>query len=433
MPVTTSQNHFGSFLAYKISIALYNIGIFSYGLILQVARFVNRKADLWVKGRQNWRHELEASSIGDQKPIWIHAASLGEFEQARPLINAIRSTDPSAPILVTFFSPSGFEQVRKKGIADYIFYLPLDTPRNASEFVDWINPRFAVFIKYEFWYHFYHELAKRSIPLFLISAIFREGQPFFRSYGYLFRQLLFFVDHIFVQDQQSQELLADIEYEQITIAGDTRFDRVVDIANNKKELPEVEYLVSNKKTIVAGSTWPADEKVLASFYHNHAHDLNFIIAPHEVDQKHIDQIISLFGQRSITYTALREQDEVPENKDVLIIDNIGLLASLYQYGDFAYVGGGFDAGIHNILEAAVYGMPVMFGPNHHKFNEAKELIAQGGAFEVKNSQAFATKLQWLLEHDSERDHSAQSAYRYVHGNTGGTSIIMDYLRNEMLL
>ncbi len=434
MPLSNSGKEGKSSFLHVLNIALYNTAIFCYGCIIRVARYGNQKADRWVQGRQNWRQHIEASSLGQQQPIWIHAASLGEFEQARPLINAIRSTDASAPIVVTFFSPSGFDQVRKKGIADHVFYLPLDTPKNASDFVELLNPRIALFVKYEFWYHFYRSLAKKSIPLFLISAIFREGQPFFRPYGHLFRELLFFTEHIFVQDQQSQKLLADIGYERTSIAGDTRFDRVVEIAENRKELPLVEQFLNNHYTLVAGSTWPGDEKVLASFYHNnHDNGLNFIIAPHEVDQKHIEQLTTLFGETTITYTSLLRSEQVPENCDVLIIDNIGMLASLYQYGNFAYVGGGFDAGIHNILEAAVYGMPVFFGPNHQKFNEASELLTEGGAFEVKNSQAFSTKLSWLLEHDTERKQASRAAYEYVHSKTGGTSIIMEHLRQRELV
>jgi len=432
--VSNSGKTLGSTFLHTLSISLYNTAILSYGFIIHVSRYVNQKADRWVRGRQNWRQQIEASSLGHQQPIWIHAASLGEFEQARPLISAIRSTDASAPIVVTFFSPSGFEQVRKKGIADDVFYLPLDTPKNASDFVERLNPRIALFVKYEFWYHFYRALAKKSIPLFLISAIFREDQPFFRHYGHLFRELLFFTEHIFVQDEQSQKLLAGIGYERTSIAGDTRFDRVVEIAGNREELPLVEQFLHNDSTLVAGSTWPADENVLASFYHNnHEKGLNFIIAPHEVDQKHIEQLTTLFGKRAVTYTSLLHAEQVPENCDVLLIDNIGMLASLYQYGTFAYVGGGFDAGIHNILEAAVYGMPVFFGPNHQKFNEANGLLREGGGFEVKNSQAFATKLRWLLEHDTERQRASQAAYDYVHSKTGGTSVIMDYLRNKRLI
>ncbi len=420
-------------LSQKLSLALYNMPIQGYSLFLHVAKLGNNKAAKWIHGRKGWRRQIAESSIANQRPVWIHAASLGEFEQARPLIAILRSSYPAIPILVTFFSPSGYEHVRHKGIADYLFYLPLDTASNARDFVQTVNPRFAIFVKYEFWYHYYRALATHNIPLFLISAIFRENQPFFRPYGRLFRDLLFMTTHIFTQDKNSIQLLAQIGYQRVTLAGDTRFDRVIEIADQRKQLPEIEQLLANRTTLVAGSTWPEDEEALAFYYEGKEQGVCMIIAPHEVDRGHIDQIVTRFGRKCVTYNTLLAYDQPPADVDVLIIDNIGMLASLYQYATIAYVGGGFSSGIHNVLEAAVYGVPVVFGPHYGKFQEAVDLIEEGGAFSVAHKRQCSSVIQELLTTDDKWQSASRAAYSYVHRNKGGTSIIFNHLQHRDIM
>ncbi len=402
---------------------LYNLFIYIYYLLIRTsALLVNNKAKLWLKGRENIFDRIAASLQPSEKRIWIHASSLGEFEQGRPVIEKLKALRPDYKIVLTFFSPSGYE-IRKdyKG-ADYIFYLPLDTRRNAQKFIDLVKPEMGVFVKYEFWYHFLTVTKQKNIPLYLISANFRKEQTFFRWYGGWFRKLLFNFEHIFVQNERSLNLLKEIGINSITIAGDTRFDRVFSIASAAKELPLVQEFVGDSFCLIAGSTWVPDETLLIKYLNETTHSIKMIIAPHEIEESAIQNIIQGINKKTVKYSQLKE---FPSNSaEVLIIDNIGMLSSLYRYGKLAYIGGGFGKGIHNILEAATYGLPVIFGPNYGKFQEAVNLYQAGGAFPIKDYQEFKILLDELIIDKDKNQTCSQISRQFVNDNLGATDIIL---------
>ena len=356
-----------SLLLYNIFLLLYRAGIGCYSLF-------NSKAKKWIEGRKQWPLKMIAALHPDEKRIWFHCSSLGEFEQGRPLIESLKQKYPQYKIVITFFSPSGYEVQKNYAGADYVFYMPLDNKRNAKRFIKLINPSLAVFVKYEFWYHYLEELHTKKIPTIIISAAFRKEQTFFSWYGKLFRSLLHCFNWIFVQDEQSKKLLEGIGFDKnVSVSGDTRYDRVSAIAKNKKDLPLAEKFKDNHKLLIAGSTWPDDEKILKACLSVLPDDWKLIIAPHEIDEAHIQSIQSLFINENVLYSSLIK-NENSFDKKVLIIDNIGLLSSLFAYGEIAFIGGGFQkGGIHNVLEPAVFGFPVIFGPVFEKFVEAKKL------------------------------------------------------------
>ncbi|WP_367186198.1 3-deoxy-D-manno-octulosonic acid transferase [Mucilaginibacter sp.] len=381
----------------------------------------NNKANLWIKGRREQRVQSLESSI------WFHFASLGEFEQGRPVLEKIRLLYPQHKIVITFFSPSGYEIRKNTPLADAVYYLPLDTAKNAQEFISAIKPVMAIFTKYEYWYHFFNELHKQHVPLYIISSIFRPGQVFFKWYGGLHRKMLKLVTWFFVQDIASKHLLHDVGITNVTISGDTRFDRVWANAQQPKELPEIAAFKNGQKLFIAGSTWPADEKLIAGLITQHP-DWKFIIAPHEIGEGKINNLVNLLPKdTTITFS---EISHLTSHISHLIIDNIGMLSSLYQYADIAYIGGGFGAGIHNTLEAAAFGMPVIFGPKYDKFKEAKDLVELKAGFSISDVEGLQIVAGRLMKDEIFRRATAATTKDYVQQHIGATDAIMDYIREK---
>lgn len=405
---------------------IYNLIITLYISAVRVAALFNKKVSRMVKGEKETFSILKSQIKTGEKYIWFHAASLGEFEQGRPLIEAIRKQYPQYRILQTFFSPSGYE-VRKdyKG-ADVVCYLPLDTPRNAKRFIELAQPCMAFFIKYEFWQNYLNELHRRNIPTYSVSSIFRPGQIFFRWYGTGYRKVLKTFTHLFVQNEESVRLLKSIGVTDVTISGDTRFDRVIDICRQAKELPLVEaFKGTNEKTFVAGSSWAPDEDIFIPYFNAHP-EMKLIIAPHVIDESHLKEIMSKLHRPAVRYTHATAENI--RQADCLIIDCFGLLSSIYRYGEIAYIGGGFGVGIHNTLEAAVYGIPVIFGPNNQKFSEAQGLKSCGGGLEIHEKKDFNKLMDKLLSNYSFLDKSGKRAGNYVRDNAGALTRIMNRLR-----
>jgi 3-deoxy-D-manno-octulosonic-acid transferase len=404
-------------------IFIYNFAIRSYYITILIASIFNHKARLWVDGRRNWARKFENLTSFNCPLAWFHCASLGEFEQGRPLMEAYREKNPNHKILLTFFSPSGYEVRKNYSGVDFVHYLPIDTKRNAIKFISIVKPSIVFFVKYEFWHHFLGELSKRSIPTYLVSGIFRSNQIFFRWYGIWNRRVIRFFTHIFVQNKNSKELLKSIGINNVTISGDTRFDRVSANAKAAERHPLLDRFCYNAKVIIAGSTWPKDEELLVDFINNHlVSDTKFIIATHEIGEQRIKNLLAQIGAKAIRFT--QKKDEDFEGARVLILDTIGHLASAYGYGCIAYVGGGFGVGIHNTLEPATFGLPIIFGPNYQKFNEAKELIAMGAAQSVTNTTELSTALSQLLSNDKLLKSANHAAKNYVQTNTGATEIVM---------
>jgi len=385
-----------------------------------------------LNGRKNIFDRLRAElQSQDSKIIWFHCSSLGEFEQGRPVIEKLKSQNPGLKFLLTFFSPSGYE-IRKdyKGV-DWVFYLPLDSKKNAKTFFDIVNLALAVFVKYDYWYYYLNECKKRKIPLLLISGIFRKEQPFFKWYGNLHRSMLNCFTHFFVQDKESLQLLQSININNATVAGDTRFDRVSEIAENFTPIEAIEKFCSGLPVLVAGSTWSEDEKLIKDATANFP-NLKIIIAPHEIHKEHIDQLKSFFPD-AVLYSQLRVQSPEAIISDHLIIDNIGMLSKLYHYSTIAYVGGGFNKGIHNTIEAAVYGNPVLFGPNYKKFKEAIGLIENGGGICITSSNELSTILQKFLSDKTALELSSNNSFDFVKQNKGATEKILHYIEANRLL
>jgi 3-deoxy-D-manno-octulosonic-acid transferase len=398
---------------------LYNFAIFFYGLLIGIASLFDHKAKLFLKGRKDIFPLIKSKLSPGSKSIWFHFASLGEFEQGRPVLEKLKSIYPEKDIIITFFSPSGYEIRKNYALAHAVFYLPLDTASNAKRFIQMIDPEIVIFTKYEFWYHYFKVLHDRKTPLLLISGIFRPGQAFFKWYGGFSRETLKFVTHFFVQNEESVDLLKSIEVNNVTLSGDTRFDRVAEHAKLVGRNQLIERFTSSSPVLIAGSTWSPDESLISAFMIEHA-EWKLILAPHEIGTAHIEQIEKLFP-RSVRYSELERQPASPAS--VLIIDNIGLLSSLYQYGSVCYIGGGFGVGIHNTLEAAAFGMPIIFGPNYGKFQEAKDLIKLGAAKSVGNPD----ELQEAFNAYSANLNIGQKAKSYVNEKKGATAQIVTFI------
>jgi len=405
---------------------MYNLLISITQQIIKLAALFNAKAKLWRDGQVSLLKQIEQKVNKNESTIWFHAASLGEFEQGRPVIEAIKAKYPTYKIVLTFFSPSGYEVRKNYQGADYVFYLPIDTYQNAKQFIELINPKFVVFIKYEFWKNYLHLLRSNNIPIYLISAIFSNNQLFFKSYGFWYRKVLGYFSHIFVQDEESELLLKKINITNVSIAGDTRFDRVFEIAQSVKSFPIVEAFAKNSRVLIVGSSWQADEEILFEHLNNAAPKVKYIIAPHEVHASNIERIVKSIEAKVVRYSQA-EINTVAEN-DVLVIDNIGMLSSLYQYGSIAYIGGGFGVGIHNILEAATFGMPVIFGTNYKRFKEAVELVKLGAAFSIADVFEFADLFDKLITDEQYLKQTGQHAQQFVSDNKGATQKIMAYLK-----
>ena len=402
---------------------IYSIGIYLYGVLIFIASLFNEKARLLRKGQHQAFALLKEKLDLNARYVWFHAASLGEFEQGRPVMEQLKRDKPETKILLTFFSPSGYEIRKNYAGADIVSYLPLDIPGNAWYFVNLVKPSKAIFIKYEFWPNYLLALQAANVPVFSISSIFRPEQVFFKGYGNWYKSLLKTFKHIFVQDKPSQELLQAHGINNVSVAGDTRFDRVADLASQAKSIPLVEAFVKDaQKVIVAGSTWPKDEELLVRYLKEHA-DVKLILVPHEIHDAHLSGIFKLLGNDFIRYTQADDSNILSSN--CLIVDTIGLLSSIYRYTHVAYIGGGFGVGIHNILEAAVYNVPVVFGPNYQKFREARELITAGGAFSISDYETLEAQLNKLFVDDE----AGKIAGEYVKQNTGATEMIINLLAN----
>lgn len=401
---------------------LYDFGIALYDFGVHLKAPFSRKPRKMMKGHWVVYRLIRQQREKGAEYIWFHAASLGEFEQGRPLIERIKSRYPQYKILLTFFSPSGYE-VRKdyKG-ADIICYLPFDKPRNVKKFLDLAKPSMVFFIKYEFWKNYIDELSRRRIPVYSVSSIFRKDQIFFKWYGGSYRNVLKEFDHLFVQNEASKRFLAKIGVNRVTVVGDTRFDRVVEIRKAAKELPLVEKFKGNSFTMVAGSSWGPDEDLFIEYFNSHP-GMKLIIAPHVIDENHLVEIIDKLKRPYVRYS--RATEKKIEQADCLIIDCFGLLSSIYRYGEIAYIGGGFGVGIHNTLEAAVYGMPVIFGPKYQKFMEAIRLIDAKGAFSIKNAEELNALLDKLVYDEEFLRETGSNAGCYVTGNAGASDKILD--------
>ncbi len=404
---------------------LYNIGISAYHLAARIVSPWNPKAKKMVQGQDSTMDYLTQNLDPKGGYIWIHTASLGEFEQGRPLIEKIKQEHPDAKILLSFFSPSGYEVRKDYDKVDAVCYLPMDTPKRVKVFLDVVKPKMAIFVKYEFWGNYLSELKSRDVPTYIISSIFRPKQIFFKPWGGMFRKMLGCFTHLYVQNDESRELLHNIGVDNVTVCGDTRLDRVLQIKAQAQDFPAIAAMTaSDKPTLVVGSSWQPDEDIVIPYFNSHP-EMKLIIAPHEFDENRLTALMARIKRPVARYTQLESKDHAA--LDCLIIDCFGILSSLYRYGDVAYVGGGFGAGIHNVPEAAVYGIPVIFGPKHDKFKEAIELNACGGGFAINNAQQCHEILDKLLSDNNALKAAGTAASNYITTHTGATERIFNEL------
>lgn len=415
---------------------LFTIGVTLYTLgVCVAALFGNQKAKQWLKGRRKqmkefrlWKRAKQPLQIGDGDWIWFHAASLGEFEQGRPVIEAIKRDYPHYKILLSFFSPSGYEVRKDYPLADEVLYLPSDTARHTKQWLQRHHFVAAVFIKYEFWFHYMKALKDADIPLFYISLIFKEDSYFFKPYGDWFRKQLHNVTHFFVQDKMTGALLREYGFDNYTVCGDTRFDRVATIARQAKPFPEIEQFVGGRKCIIAGSTWPPDEKLLEAFYPKLPEDYCLIIAPHDISESHIAQIQAQFPE-AVLYSELVGKN----HSNVLIVNTIGILSQLYQYARFVYIGGGFGVNIHNIQEPVTFGCPVVFGPKYTDFKEACDLVRLQGAFSINNAAQLEEIFTRLMNDETFYAEASATCKTYLEQQVGATEIIMEGFKKLLFL
>lgn len=400
---------------------MYQVAIYLYLCGVAVASIFSKKVKKMWRGERQALDILKSKVNPNHQYIWFHAASLGEFEQGRPLIERIRADYPEYKILLTFFSPSGYEVRKNYEHADIVCYLPIDTIRNARRFLRTVRPCMAFFIKYEFWYNYLHILKHRNVPVYSVSSIFRENQIFFRWYGKSYAGVLRCFTHFFVQNEKSKHLLHTIGIDTVDVVGDTRFDRVLQIKEKAQQLPIVEAFKADKKVFVAGSSWAPDEDIFIPFM-NECKDWKMIIAPHVISEEHLKRIEEKCKGKTVRYTATTPEEAA--QAQCLLIDCFGLLSSVYHYGEVAYVGGGFGVGIHNVLEAVVWKMPVLFGPNHQRFQEAQELIKAKGGFEITDSSSFARKMQQFMTQQEYLRLSGEAAGSYVESKAGATHKIL---------
>jgi 3-deoxy-D-manno-octulosonic-acid transferase len=406
---------------------LYNIGIYTLSLLMQLAGFWHPKIKKGVEGRARWRQHLSALLPPNRpKTLWMHVASLGEFEQGRPVIEQFKQRYPDWHIVLTFFSPSGYELRKNYAHADTIIYLPLDTPANARAFLNEVRPDFIIFVKYEFWANYLLEAQKRQIPTVLIAALFRPEQYFFQWYGAWGRRMLGCFTHFFVQNQVSADLLRGIGYPQSTLAGDTRIDRVLDIAVQASTNDIVAAFARQQRVLVVGSSWQKDEDLLVSaLQHPDLAHLKVICAPHEPSPAHVNRLLQRLGTAAVAYSATNPERVTAHRW--LIIDNVGMLNTLYRYGHLAYIGGGFGTGIHNTLEPAAFGLPVIFGPKYHKFEEAQQLIQRRGFFSIGDAGALQQTLL-MLQQETNAQPAKDAIQQYLRENSGGTDLVLQFVQ-----
>ena len=400
---------------------IYNLAMYILELGVKLAALFSDKPAKMVKGYREVFDLLQRKIDRNAQYIWFHSASLGEFEQGRPLIDRIRKEYPQYKILQTFFSPSGYEVRKNYDGADIVCYLPIDNPSNVKKFVDLVNPCMVFFVKYEFWQNYLNTLYKKGIPVYSVSSIFRSNQIFFRWYGKGYQQVLKTFAHLFVQNEESKQLLAGIGVNNTTVVGDTRFERVLDICAAAKQLPLVQKFKGDSLTFVAGSSWAPDEDIFIKYFNAHL-EMKLIIAPHVVNDSHLKEIESKLQRSCVRYTKATEENV--QQADCLMIDCYGLLSSIYRYGEISYIGGGFGVGIHNVLEAAVYGIPVIFGPNNKKFREAQHLLANKGGFEINGYEDIEQLMNKFLTDEAYLKQSGKAAGDYVKGNAGAMEKIM---------
>ncbi len=411
---------------------LYNSGLIIFQLGIRIAAALgNEKAKLWYIGRKDWKKKLLSYKKKPGPNYWMHCSSLGEFEQGRPLLEALHASNPSSTIFLSFFSPSGYEIRKNYAIADVVTYLPIDGKQNAKTFIDIIQPDLVLFVKYDYWFHYLNELNKRKIPVYIVSGIFRKSQHFFAWYGGFFRKMLLKINHFFLQDPDSGKLLKSIGIESFSISGDTRFDRVSHTVRQNSSIPALEMFKQNATILVCGSTWPGDEKIiLSAFKRLKDAKLKLLIAPHNIDKGRIDELYGLTKKQiessQVQLFSQADQKNLNDCK-ILILDSIGQLANAYRYGSIAYIGGGFDKGIHNTLEAAAFGIPVVFGPRHSKFREAAGLIHAGAAFCVHNEEELSLIIDTLSKQSSLMVGAGNAAKEYVKINSGATDKILQLL------
>ncbi len=401
---------------------MYSVALYLYVLAVILVSPFHKKARLIVKGQWQTFRILHKKIQKGKKYVWFHAASLGEFEQGRPLMERLRREHPEYKILLTFFSPSGYEVRKNYEGADVVCYLPFDTPGNVRSFLRLANPCMAFFIKYEFWNNYLHACRHRGIPVYSVSSIFREGQVFFRWYGRSYSDVLRCVTHFYVQNEVSRSLLARVGLTNVTVVGDTRFDRVLDIRKQAKELPLVEAFKQDAMVQVAGSSWAPDEDLIIPYFNAHP-ELKLVLAPHEVKENHLREIEAKLTRPFVRYTQATEENV--READCLIIDCFGLLSSIYRYGEVAYVGGGFGAGIHNVPEAAVYGIPVLVGPNNKKFREVQHLLKEGGCIEIQDAASYDAVMDRMLREPDYLKECGSKAGEYIAGNAGATDKIYE--------
>jgi 3-deoxy-D-manno-octulosonic-acid transferase len=414
---------------------LYHLFIYSYAIGARLIAYWNPKARQWLTGRKIF----PSIECNQQQTIWLHCASLGEFEQGRPLLEKIKEAYPQQKIVLTFFSPSGYETMKHYKGADYIFYLPMDSKANARKFIKAINPSLVLWVKYEFWFYYLTELKASNIPVLMVSGLFRQSQPFFKWYGAIWRQMLASFTHFFLQNEASIELLKTIGIsQQVSIAGDTRFDRVIEIAAQFQPIPLIAAFCGNSKVLVAGSTWEEDEEELVHFVRKNP-DIKFILAPHEIDEDNLKSVKKEFSGAIFfsEWKAMQEQtsnNTEPTIGNVLIIDNIGMLSRLYYYADITYVGGGFDdGGIHNVLEPAVFGKPVIFGPVYQKFSEAVDMVDCGAGISIETALELEDVLIQLWSNENLLHQKSEAAKKYVYSNAGATAKVMHFIQENRLL
>lgn len=433
----------GLFRTFVIMNFFYNLIVTIAGIVLKIMALFHQKIKLFVEGRKDVFVELKQEINVNDEVIWVHCASLGEFEQGRPIIEKLKSKYPSKKLLLTFFSPSGFEIRKDYELADLVCYLPLDTKSNAEKFIQLSHPELAIFVKYEFWPNYLNTLYKNKIKTVLVSGIFRENQVFFKQFGTWMRKSLKVFEMFFVQDFRSKELLNNINFQNVVVSGDTRFDRVFEITNQDNSLPFVEKFTNNKKVIVAGSTWKEDEELLVNYINRHStENEKYMMAPHNMNLKDISGLKNAIHKKTILYseidfnknsqenTSLKNKISLEKLKDyqVLIVDTIGVLTKIYSYATIAYVGGGFTkSGVHNVLEPAAFGVPVIIGPNFHKFNEAKALIKKAGGISIDNYDKLSLHLSTLLQDENYCRNVGNNAKKYVDSNKGATETILNYL------
>jgi len=406
---------------------LYNLGIRFYGLFLRLASLFNPKARLWVQGRRGWRSDLKKVEGNIKSGFWFHCASLGEFEQGRPLMEALKDKYPKTPLIITFFSPSGFEVCNKYTLADYVCYLPLDTPENAHFFVQHLKPKAVFFVKYEFWTNFLKQVKKNKSPLYLISGNFRKDQRFFRKKDSFFNEALKCFSHFFVQNQSSAELLSSIGLKNVSVCGDTRYDRVWQNAQCIQENQVLKDFINGEKVLILGSTWPIDHALILPLINENKIKEKVIIAPHEVDSKTMKEIEGALSVPVFRYSHNEEYASL-SHKRVLILDGIGMLAKFYSTANSVYIGGAFGKGLHNILEPAIFGLPVLFGPNFEKFPEAQEFIDLEIGFSINNADEFLNRLSHI---NTNYEQIKSVTLNYMDNKRGATQIILKKLSRDL--